>query len=268
MIKLNTEFYSSPYYFWIKNREDHYSIILSSEQTISEAKKNVEVVTVPKEHIEKVMFYLKKLIGSGKKKNTKEVKGEIEELVNVDGTFSNSKIPILDPRLHPRKTMDQTVAMASITNDPISRGYRTYYGESIEEVDLSKAFGYKETKNLTPIQTVKKLKKMRVDDPIGRADEFGKSIKIKQNKKRKGSKMKIRLVEKQKLDEIQKEKMVKMVEDILAKRKENNSDIRKKETKPEDIPSIIRKNLKTLLKQSEKYGLTKSEIIKMMKDES
>ena len=79
-------------------------------------------------------------------KDTKTLKTDLEELVNSDGAMANSKIPILDPKLHPRKTMDQTVAAASITNDPISRGYRTYYGESeVKEIDMSGAFGYEET---------------------------------------------------------------------------------------------------------------------------
>jgi hypothetical protein len=84
------------------------------------------------------------------------MKGEIEELVSADGSMTNSKIPILDPRLHPKKTMDQTVAASRITNDPISRGYRTYYGESVEEMseeDMSAAFGYAETSGKTGPET-------------------------------------------------------------------------------------------------------------------
>ena len=37
---------------------------------------------------------------------------------------------MLDLGMHPRKTMDQTVVMARTTNDPVTRGYRVYYGES------------------------------------------------------------------------------------------------------------------------------------------
>lgn len=266
MIQLNKEFYSSPYFFLLEKKNNKYFLSFSSESTIVEAKKNLEIINIPKKDIEKVIFYLKKVANSDKKKNTKEIKSELDELVSTDGTMSNSKIPILDPRLHPRKTMDQSIVMGAITNDPISRGYRTYYGESIEEIDLSKAYGNKETSGKTPIQTIKVLDKMGVDNPVERANEMGKDPKLNRKKKR-NSTMRIRLIEKETIDEIQKQKMIKMVEDIITKRKTDSSEIRKKDTDTQDIPFFIKKNIKSLMKQSEKYGLTKSELIKLMKDE-
>lgn len=133
MITTDKEFYSSPYYFFLRDKGKDFSLYFSVESTLSEARKNDEMVKVPKEKVSKVKNYLSKLLKSKAKKNKKQLKGEIEELVGIDGSMTNSKIPILDPKLHPRKTMDQTVAAARITNDPISRGYRTYYGESVEE---------------------------------------------------------------------------------------------------------------------------------------
>jgi hypothetical protein len=204
-----------------------------------------------------------------KKKSTKELKGELEELVTADGSMANSKVPILDPRLHPKKTMDQTVPAARITNDPITRGYRVYYGESVEEVaeeDLSKAFGYQETSGKTPIQTIKILDKMGVDNALERAEEFGKDVKL-DKKKKKGSDMRIRITEKEKISEIQKKKMEKMVEDILMKKKNsNNSEINKKQ-REDGVSSIIKKNIKSLLKQAEIEGLSKKDLIKMLNGE-
>ena len=58
-----------------------------------------------------------------------------------------------------------------------SAGGRTYMGEE----DLSKAFGYEETKDLPPKKTVKKLKSMGVDNAVERAKNLVKtqvSIKI------------------------------------------------------------------------------------------
>ena len=49
--------------------------------------------------------------------------GEIDELIDKDGTFLSSKIPILDPAVTPRKTMDQTVAMARNVYDIFRMGY-------------------------------------------------------------------------------------------------------------------------------------------------
>jgi hypothetical protein len=182
MIPTNTEFYSSPYYFFLRDKGDKYSLYFSVEGTLTEARKKDEVIHFKKEGGDKVKKHLKKIAKEKKIKTTKELKTDLEELVNLDGALSNSKIPILDPKLHPKKTMDQTVAAARITNDPLTRGYRTYYGESIEEstcpwhispsgkktnmcpddddyeinygknavsineVDYSEAFGYEETK--------------------------------------------------------------------------------------------------------------------------
>ena len=71
--------------------------------------------------------------------------------------------------------------MARITNDPVTRGYRVYYGESeecsdevINEVDYSEAFGYEETKDMDFKDTVKTLKEMGVENAIERAKQFGK----------------------------------------------------------------------------------------------
>ena len=268
MIPTNVELYSNPYYFFLKDRGQHYDLYFSSEKTITEARKKDVMIKVPKEKLELLKKYLKKLEKSTEKKSTDELKGELEELVTLDGSMANSKIPILDPRLHPKKTMDQTVPAARITNDPVSRGYRVYYGESVEEFkeeDLSKAFGYEETSGKTPVQTVKILKKMGVDNPIERAEEFGKDIKLNK-KKKKGSEMRIRLTEKERIEEIQRNKMIKMVEDLLMNKKSSDSDLSDKDTE-KDISPIIKKNVKSLLKQAEKEGLSKKELIKILMGE-
>jgi hypothetical protein len=125
MITTDKEFYSSPYYFFLRDKGKDYSLYFSVESNLTEARKKDEMIKVPKDKVKLVKQYLEKLLKNKSKKSTKDMKGEIEELVSADGSMTNSKIPILDPRLHPKKTMDQTVAASRITNDPISRGYRT-----------------------------------------------------------------------------------------------------------------------------------------------
>src|SRR6056300_756057 len=121
--------------------------------------------------------YKKAIKNTVKKKGKK--KEEIDEFIDFDGTMTNSKIPILDPHLHPKKTTDQTVAMTRITQDPLLRGYRVYYGEStVKEEDMSDAFGYKETQFMDAEDTIKYLKKelgLEPENAEMRADEFGKS---------------------------------------------------------------------------------------------
>jgi len=258
MIDNNKEFYHPPYYFFLKEYKDKYSLYFAIENTIMEARKKDNIIKFTKDKEKEVRTYLKNLLKSSEKKTTEEVKKELEELVNADGAIPNSKIPILDPRLHPRKTMDQTVAAARTTNDPLTRGYRTYFGESeISENDMSDAFGWEETKNLPPKQTIKKLKKMGVEDPVGRAKEFGKDPKL--NKKKKpGSDMRIRL------KEFQKEKAIKVLEDLLLKSKSNGIELKNNDKKES---SIIKKNIKSLKKQAEKNGLSIADLIKLLKSE-
>lgn len=259
MIINDKEFFSAPYYFYLKDKGDKYSLYFSAEETLSEARKNDEVIDFIKDKEKDVKKYLKNILTNKKKKKTHEIKDELEELVNSDGNLSNSKIPILDPKLHPKKTMDQTVAAARITNDPIARRNRSYFGEE----DMSKAFGYEETKDLSPKQTVKKLKKMGVENPLGRAKEMGKDPKL-DKKKKKGADMRLRLQEKEKIDEIQKQKMIKVLEDILTKKDTGDADINKKEIK---TSKILQKNLKSIRRQAEKEGITVSELIKLLKSE-
>ncbi len=208
---------------------------------------------------------MKKVAKEKKIKDTKTLKTDLEELVNSDGSMSNSKIPILDPRLHPRKTMDQTVSAARITNDPISRGYRTYYGESeVKEIDMSGAFGYEETEDLDGEDTFKYLVKkmgMEPDEAKERTKQQGKDPSGKKDKKSKYYKDP-NFITRATLSEIQKQKAIKVVEDMLAKKKNSDSaDIGKKDT--EELPSLIQKNIKSLIKQAEKQGVSKKDLIKL-----
>ena len=273
MISIDTEFYSSPYYFLMRDKGDKYSLYFSVEGTLTEARKKDEVIHFSKEKGEKVKRHLKKISKEKKIKDTKTLKTDLEELVNTDGSMSNSKIPILDPKLHPRKTMDQTVAAASITNDPISRGYRTYYGESeVKEIDMSGAFGYEETEDLDGKETyqfmVKKMG-MEPDDAKERTKQQGKDPSGKKDKKSKFYKDK-NFITRATLSEIQKQRAIKVVEDILTKKKSSDSaDINNKETEKniEELPLLIRRNLKSLLKQSEKQGISKEVLIKIIQSE-
>jgi hypothetical protein len=265
MITTDSEFYSSPYYFLLRDKGDKYSLYFSVEETLTEARKKDEVIHFKKEKGEKVKKHLKKVAKEKKVKDTKTLKTDLEELVNSDGSMSNSKIPILDPKLHPKKTMDQTVAASRITNDPISRGYRTYYGESVEEeldeVDMSGAFGYEETKDLDGPEAYKYLVKkmdMEPDDAQERVKQQGKNP-FKKKKKMPGSDMKITI------SEIQRQKAIKMVEDLLMKNKNSsNADVSKKEL---DASKVLKKNISSLKRQAEKEGLSISELIKLLKSE-
>jgi len=265
MIINNNEYFNSPYYFFIKEHKDKYTLYFSVAETLTEARKKDDFITFVKDKEDNVKSYVKNILKSKKKKPTDEIKGELEELVNADGGIMAAKTPILDPRLHPKKTMDQAISAARITNDPITRGYRTYFGESeMTEEDMSDAFGFEETKDLDGKETFKYFVKeldMEPEDAKERTKQQGKDPSGKRDKKSKYKNDK-NFISRQILPEIQRQKAIKVLEDILVNKKNKDEEINEKEPK---VSNIIIKNAKTLKKQAEKEGLSMSELIKMLK---
>ncbi len=282
MINFNTEYYSNNYYFFLKERADKISLYYSIADTLTESRKNDERIDFDKKDSKKV----KNIVGNVLKSKTKvsknaltkklksiKPKKEIDELVDSDGTMLSSKIPFLNQTLTPHKTTDQTVAMARITNDPVTRGYRVYYGESeegsdeiINEVDYSEAFGYEETKDMDYEDTVKTLKEMGVENAIERAKQFGKLPK----EEIENGELRQRLSEKDSIEEQQRKKMIKMVEDMLTK-KSKSSDVVKKSSSNSDvvkdkgISKILLKNIQSIKKIADKEGISINMLIKSLK---
>jgi hypothetical protein len=268
MIINNKEFFSSPYYFYLKEGNNKYSLYFSVEETLTEARKKDEVVHFKKDKEKDVKKYLSKVLKSKEKKTTKKVKNELEELVNADGGMMNARTPMLNQPLYPKKTMDQTVSAARITNDPITRGYRTYFGESenLEETDMSDAFGYEETEDMDGKETYKYFVKelgLEPDDAKKRVKQKGQDPTGKKDKKSKYYKDK-NFVTRATLSEIQKQKMIKVLEDILVGKNQKGSEITEKEPK---VSPIVKKNLATLKKQAEKEKISLSDLIKLLKSE-
>jgi DNA-binding transcriptional regulator YhcF (GntR family) len=165
--------------------------------------------------------------------------------------------------------MDQTISAARITNDPISRGYRTYYGESeVKEIDMSGAFGYEETKDMDGCETYKYFVKelgMEKDEAKDRVSQQGKDWTCKKDEKSEYSDDP-NFITRATLSEIQKQKAIKVVEDMLAKKKDSGSaDVGKKET--ESLSPVLKKNLQSLIKQAEKHGFSKKDLIKIIQGE-
>jgi len=273
MIHTNKEYFIKPYYFFLKENKERISLYFSVETTISEARKNDVKIDFPTSDLPKIKSLIYE-IAKSKKKYSKELikikdKHELEEFINADGTLSSSKIPILDLTQHPRKTTDQTIPATRQTNDPLLRGFRTYYNEGeITETDFSDAFGYDETKNMSGKQTKTHLEKMGLesDEAKKRTKQFGKDPSGNKTKKAPNSiKNKEGFVDRMTLSEKQKEKMVKMVEDILTKKYVDDYDVRPKEQKT--ASKILMKNMKSLKKMANREGLSIKELLNLLKNE-
>ena len=178
---------------------------------------------------------------------------ELTELVDYAGSFNSSKIPIIkNPKLTPKKTMDQTVAATRITNDPLARGFRSFgaylsslsEGE-INEVDFSDAFGWEEVQNKNFEDAVKALMRKGMDEPDAedRAEEFGK-IEGRES-------------------EILKEKESNEVsEDLLTKKVDDAEHDVNGEVTP-----LLLNNIKSLKKYCEKNNISTDKLIELIKNE-
>jgi hypothetical protein len=134
---------------------------------------------------------------------------------------------------------------------------------------MSGAFGYEETKDLDGKETfdyyVDELD-MSPEEAVDRTKQQGKDPSGKKDEKSKYKNDK-NFIAKMTISEIQKQKMIKVVEDILmGKKKTDNSEVGKKDGSVE-ASSMIKRNIKSVLKQAEKEGLSKKDIIKLLGSE-
>jgi hypothetical protein len=277
MIDFNTEYFSNNLYFFLKEGKEKISLYYSVAETLTESRKNDTKVDFDKKDTKKVKNSIdnilkskKKITKSGLKNHFDKIKGngEIDELVGLDGTLNGSNIPILNKGVGSKDTMDKTVTTARVSNDPVTRGYRVYWGESVDgednvvsEVDYSDAFGYDETKDMDYKETVNTLKKMGVENPKERANEMGKTKNLDKTKKP-GAFVKQRLSEKDTIEESQKQMMRKMVEDIVAKKSKGDSGVMGKES---SISKILMKNLQAIKKLADKEGISITQLVKTLK---
>lgn len=186
----------------------------------------------------------------------KENDGELEEFVDKDGTMLSSKIPILDPHVTPKKTMDQTVSMARNVYDIFRMGYRRYFYEE----DMSKVFGREEeTDFMSYDETVNFL-----SDLLGIEDAKSKSKKkeIESDAEERAKEMG-KIPGKEKVQRLF-EKETEVTEDILVKKTKSNGEVNKKE---QITSKILKRNLDFVKKQAEKEGVSINELIKMLKSE-
>ena len=276
MINFNIEYFNNNCYFFLKEKEDKISLYYSVADTLTESRKKDDKKDFKKKDLKKVKNIINKFLSSKEKVSKKDIdkelsgvesSGEIEEFIDADGGLLNKRTPYLNMALHPRKTMDQTVPMSRVYNDPITRGYRVYYGESedkgnkvVSEIDYSDAFGFEETEDMDFKNTVNTLKKMGVENAVHRAKELGKLPKAK----KKNGKLRQRLSEKDSIEEQGKQKMIKMVEDILTKKSGKDSDILKKDNN-NSVSKILIKNLQSIKKLADKEGISISKLINILK---
>lgn len=291
MIELNKEYFNNPYYFFLKEKEDKIAVYYSVSETIVESRKEDDVIEVDKEVFNEIQKMISKILKSGKKLTKSQVhklidsktkkeepEGEIDELVNPDGSIISSNIPILNQRNLAKKTTDQTVKMSRASQFPF---IRVYYGESeeekgdpINEVDQSESFGFEETEDAPTYDVANKiLKKMDVEDPIERDARlkrlgFDRNLdnQLKQEKKRGQCK---NCFTKRRLSELEKEKMNMMLDEILFPKKSKSKEVVKKTKEESDtnnpISKILIRNIEAIKRLADKEDISIQKLIKYLK---
>jgi len=289
-MEFNKEYFSTPYYFYIKEGKDSISVYFSVSNTLTEARKKDEIVKFNKKDKEEVKKTISKIQKEKKLKNNSDVKktlnkkkDELGELVDYDGSFLSSKIPIYNPYLSPKSTMDQEVVATRQTNNPITRGYRVYWGEGeeetdevINETDFSDAFGYEETKDKNGPETFKTFVKelgLDKDEAANRTRQQGKEPDVKRHKRKlqnvpkkikdqKGFIDKMTISEKSELENIKKQQVVDMVEDIVLGKKSSDKEVGKKKN---TLSKLLMKNLENIKKIADKEGIEINDLVKILK---
>ena len=203
-----------------------------------------------------------------KKNKDEETEQEVTELVDTDGTWLSSKIPILSPANNGigTKTTDQIVPAARNPRDPLLRGWYGYYGEGhVKEINMSKAYGYNKTKNMNAKKTLQYFKKELKMDPEEAKDrvdnEFGKNEKRDKRSKYKNKKGFVGrpILKEKEIDEGD------IAEDILI---DKYSDYEYEKNKDGEVihPLLVR-NIRSLKKLAKEYGVSLQELIQMLKNE-
>lgn len=214
-----------------------------------------------------------------KEKESEKEAGEIDELVDGDGTFLGSNIPMLQQNMHPHKTLDQTVRMTRVSQFPF---IRVYYGESeekdgqlLDEVAMDDAFAYEETEDdKTYGECMGTMKDMGIDEFLERDERcktfgFDKKLdkELKIEKKRGRCK---KCFTKRRLSELENQKMESLLDEILISKKKKNSELVKKEkeetTKDESpVEKILIRNIDSIKKIADKEDIDIDKLIKRLK---
>jgi hypothetical protein len=293
MVELGKEYFESPYYFFLKEKGDKISVYYSVSDTITESRKNDDVIEIEKSALEGIQKLINRVLKSGKKiskeqihslLDSKSVKkenedGELEELVDPDGSIISSSIPILNQRNLAKKTMDQTVRMTKSNQFPF---IRIYYGEGeekgnnvVNEVDQSESFGFEETEDVPTYDMASKILKndLGVEDPIERDERlkrfgFDRNLDKELKKEKKMGKCK-NCFTKRRLAELEKEKMESLLDEIILSKKSKDKEVVKKTKEPNNdknpISKILIRNIEAIKRLADKENISIEKLIKHLK---
>jgi ribosome assembly protein YihI (activator of Der GTPase) len=290
MIKLNEEYFNSPYYFFCKDKGNKIAIYFSVSNTISESRKNDEVIVVDREIFKDIQKIISNILNSGKKlskqyihkllssksKSNNKSNGEIDELVNPDGSIIGSNIPILNQRNLAKKTMDQTVKMSRSNQFPY---FRWYWNESkennsdklLDETDQSETFGFEETEYVSTYDKADEIFKdeLGVEDDIEREERvrrlgFDRNLDKQLRNEKKRGKCK-NCFTKRRLSEFVKQNVDEMIFSKKAKEKEFVKKNKLDDSENSVMSRLLIRNIEAIKRLAEKENIKIEKLIKHLK---
>jgi len=181
---------------------------------------------------------------------------EVNELIDFDGSMQSSKIPPGTANvktLSSKKTTDDVVKSTRQAGTWTGAGhyFKRYYGESIEENDLSVTLGFDETQDMDAGETIDYFEQehdMDTEEAEERAEGMGKTEKLD----KKGENYQ-RLTEKDRFKKLSEDKVKKMLE-VILNNKSKDGEIR--EQLPTISSTIIVSLIKKLIKLLKAEGIT------------
>jgi hypothetical protein len=153
-------------------------------------------------------------------------------------------------------TTDKIVSMSKNPRDPLLRGWYGYYGEGhVKEIDMSKAFGFEDTKFMDAEETEKFFKKelkLKPQNAKVRTLDQGKKKGLDKKtppkiKKKKG------FIDREILKELELDEEI-----LLDKSRKSDDGV---------IGDLIKKNVRALKKMANDNNISLQELIYMLKDE-
>ena len=290
MIKLNEEYFNSPYYFFCKDKGNKIAIYFSVSNTILESRKNDDVIVVDKEIFKDIQKIISNILNSGKKlskqyihkllssksKSNNKSNGEIDELVNPDGSIIGSNIPILNQRNLAKKTMDQTVKMARSNQFPY---FRWYWNESkennsdklLDETDQSATFGWEETEYVSTYDKADEIFKdeLGVEDDMEREERvkrlgFDRNLDKQLRNEKKRGKCK-NCFTKRRLSEFVKQNVDEMIFSKKAKEKEFVKKNKLDDSENSVMSRLLIRNIEAIKRLAEKENIKIEKLIKHLK---
>jgi len=207
-----------------------------------------------------------KLTSKVPEKYKKKEGGEIDELVDADGSMSSSQIPILDQGQHTQWTQDMRAGLNRMANGNFPFKARIYFGEAeekqepLDEEDFEHAFGKQEIddENIKTFKgCIRVFKDLEIKDPFERYERcmtFGFDPELDEEGK-------------QRIVELRKEKMRYMIDELLLNKKSKDKDIKTKDSDDNSpINKILMRNLESIKKLAEKEGISLDKLIKHLKE--